>query len=67
MTIVRINGKQYNLIEPSIPDPDHWVRLIPIKGKVKSKEECNHSFSSVYKGDYITGQRCSKCGKQEWF
>ncbi len=67
MTIVWVDGIKYKLIRPCKPDPDGWVRLVPIKEKGITKEKCNHSFSLVYKGDYVTGQRCSKCGKQEWF
>ena len=67
MTIVYVEGKKYKLIKPTTPDPDHWVRLVPLKEKEKTKEKCNHSFYPVYKGSYVSGQRCSKCNKQEWF
>jgi len=67
MTIVYVEGKKYRLIKPEIPDPDYWVRLVPIKEKETTTDKCTHSFYNVYKGDNMTGQRCSKCSKQEWF
>jgi hypothetical protein len=67
MTIVYVEGKKYRLIKPEIPDPDYWVRLVPIKEKETTTDKCTHSFYNVYKGDNVTGQRCSKCSKQEWF
>ena len=27
---------------------------------------CSHNWEPVYKGDYQTGRRCSKCRTQEW-
>jgi hypothetical protein len=30
-------------------------------------ETCNHRWYDVYKGDYVTGRRCEKCNKQEWY
>ena len=68
--VVWFEGKKYKIIKPAIADPDHWVRMIPVVEKTtpaKPKLMCEHTYSVFYKGDRVEGQRCTKCGKQEWF
>lgn len=63
-------GKRYQIVHPVVPDPDHWVRLIPAPEKVKlgKQQVCDHTFYNVgLSNGGVTGQRCSKCGFQEWF
>lgn len=69
MTIVWVDGIKYKLLRPSKPDPDGWVQLVPIKQKAKeTKPQCEHTFYNVgLNTGIVTGQRCSKCGYQEWF
>ena len=64
-----IQGTRYRIRVPSVPDPDHWVRLIPAPEKTKKLDKCAHSWSLFYNHmiDAAEGRRCTKCHKQEWF
>ena len=41
---------------------------VKIEKRTSQNDKCKeHKWYDVYKGDYVTGRRCEKCNKQEWF
>ena len=59
---------------PEPLEPSRWVPLPTIPAKISptpavSTIECEHDWVTVggTQGGTITGQRCRKCYKQEWF
>ena len=67
MNIVWMGGIRYKVVHPHVPDPDHWVQMIP--HPEKKKKVCDHEWTPFYNhhSGIGEGQRCIKCGKQEWF